>query len=120
VTPPAIFVFGSNRLGIHGAGAALRARNQHGAQTGVGEGPTGHAYAIPTKATPHTRLSLDEIRTGVDAFLTYARSKPELQFQVTRIGCGLAGYTDADIAPLFKDAPANCLLPTKPVNWRTC
>jgi hypothetical protein len=93
-----IFVFGSNRQGIHGAGAALEARKRHGAQLGVGEGHTGHAYAA-----------------GVTRFLTYATAHPELRFTVTRIACGLAGHTDAEIAPMFAAAPANCDLPD---GWR--
>lgn len=104
-----IFVFGSNLAGVHGAGAARVARFQHGAQIGVGNGPTGNAYALPTKDRNISTMSTTAIRMFVDQFLNYARENPELKFQVTRIGCGLAGYKDHQIAPMFKGAPKNCL-----------
>ena len=117
----AIFVFGSNRLGIHGAGAARHAARWCGARKGQGEGPMGAmpgvealipaSYAIPTKADPQTALPLPEVARHVQTFLDYARQCPTLTFQVTRIGCGLAGFTDEQIAPLFDEAPDNCLLP---------
>lgn len=105
------FVFGSNLSGIHGAGAAKDALNQYGARWGVGIGRTGDSYAIPTKDRNIDTLPLEEIRVFVNAFLTYARNHPELTFFVTRIGCGLAGYKDSDIGPMFTDAPINCELP---------
>lgn len=110
-----IFVFGSNLAGFHGAGAALQAKAIWGAKQGQGFGRTGQAYAIPTKNSnmkTHPRLT---IAWFVVEFLKYARQHPELTFLVTRIGCGLAGYTDADIAPMFANAPANCDLPE---GWR--
>lgn len=108
----AIFVFGSNLAGIHGAGAALTARRDYGAKIGVGSGPTGQSYAIPTKATPDgPPLPLEQIQLLVSAFLWYAAEHPTTPFLVTRIGCGLAGYSDEQIAPLFDGAPANVLLP---------
>lgn len=110
-----IFVFGSNLAGRHGKGAALFARNNHGAQYGVGVGRTGHAYAIPTKDQHIRTLPLTAIELHVVDFLEYARNHPELQFLVTKIGCGLAGYQEYQIAPFFKDAPDNCQLPD---NWR--
>lgn len=109
-TPP-IFVFGSNLAGRHGAGAALCALREYGAEYGVGVGRTGHAYAIPTKDRYLHRLELAEIEGYVCDFLEYAKRHFELKFNVTRIGCGLAGYTDTDIAPMFRDAPRNCMLP---------
>jgi len=110
-----IFVFGSNLAGRHGAGAALCARHEHGAVYGVGVGRTGKAYAIPAKDERIQTLPLPRIASYVQDFLTYARAHPELTFTVTRIGCGLAGYRDADIAPLFAHAPLNCVLPA---GWR--
>lgn len=114
-----IFVFGSNLLGIHGAGAAKTARLHYGAQNGIGFGRTGDAYAIPTKYRPtlgcSESLPLSEIAEYVKIFVDYAASRPNLAFRVTRIGCGLAGYMDKDIAPMFKDAPPNCILPD---DWR--
>lgn len=106
-----IFVFGSNLAGRHGAGAALYAAKNHGAEYGVGVGRTGNAYGIPTKDRNILTLPLDTIRGYVTEFLEYAINHPELEFQVTKIGCGLAGYTEADISPMFIGAPSNCHLP---------
>lgn len=106
-----IFVFGSNLAGRHGRGAAATARKHCGAVYGVGVGRTGTAYAIPTKDHWLNVLPLDTIALHVSDFLTYAREHPELHFYVTKIGCGLAGYKETDIAPLFKGAPDNCGLP---------
>ena len=105
-----IFVFGSNLKGIHGAGAALDALRYHGAIRGIGEGLQGQSYAIPTKLTPWITLDLDQINHFVKRFITFAKNNPQFTFNVTRIGCGLAGYTDQQIAPMFKDAPSNCIL----------
>lgn len=104
-----IFVFGSNLAGIHGAGSAAAAMNKHGAVWGVGVGRTGNAYAIPTKAANvWTILSLEEIKKHVDDFIQYANEHPELHFDIVAVGCGLAGYTMEQIAPLFINAPDNC------------
>ncbi len=73
-------------------------------------------YAIPTKDESLKTLPLHAIDRHVSEFLAYATEHPELRFQVTRIGCGLAGYKDAQIAPMFRGAPENCLLPH---GWRT-
>lgn len=113
--PRHIFVFGSNLAGRHGKGAALTARQKHGAQYGVGVGPTGSAYAIPTKDEHLMTLPLVRIALYVADFIAYARDHPATDFEVTRIGCGLAGHTDAQIAPMFAEAPANCHLPD---GWR--
>ena len=114
--PHGIFVFGSNRAGIHGAGAAYFAWKVHDAEWGQAEGPQGRSYAIPTKDKMLKTLSLFSIHEHVMTFLEYARSHPDLIFAITRIGCGLAGYKAEDIAPMFKDAPENCKLPE---GWRT-
>ena len=110
-----IFVFGSNLAGRHGKGAALYAKLHHGAEPGIGWGPTGNAYAIPTKDRRLRVLPLNKISGWVGNFLMYAQHNPHLTFEVTRIGCGLAGYTDEQIAPMFEKAPANCELPE---GWR--
>ncbi len=112
-----VFVFGSNLAGRHGAGAALAARKKYGAAYGVGLGRTGNAYAIPTKDERLKVLPLDKIQNSVLGFLRYARAHPELSFLVTPIGTGLAGYKHSDIAPMFFDAPANCVLP---IQWERC
>jgi hypothetical protein len=109
-----IFVFGSNLAGRHGKGAALFARKHHTAEYGVGTGRTGDAYAIPTKNEKLRTLALDRIAIYVAEFIAYARNNPELRFQVTAIGTGLAGYSHDQIAPMFTASPANCVLP---VEW---
>jgi hypothetical protein len=111
-----IFVFGSNLAGRHGKGAALDALRLHGAVYGAGEGPAGNSYAIPTKDEQLRTLPLDVIDGYVAKFIMYAMVHPELEFHVTRVGCGLAGYTDEQIAPMFREAPSNCRLP---LEWLT-
>lgn len=111
--PGLIFVFGSNTKGRHGRGAALHAMQRYGAVYGEGEGLYGRSYALPTcgydnKVYP---LPLADIQPYVDNFLTFAEERPDLTFFVTRVGCGLAGYDDSDIAPMFVGAPDNCYLP---------
>lgn len=110
-----VFVFGSNEAGRHGRGAALYAREHYGAKLGVGVGRTGNSYAIPTKDGDLSVLSLQKIAEYVDGFLLYAEENAHLEFNVTRVGCGHAGYTDSDMAPLFFKAPLNCTLPD---GWR--
>ena len=113
MTDKRIFVFGSNLAGRHGKGAALDARKYHGAIYGQGVGPQGESYAIPTKDERLRTLPLEEIEGYVSDFLDYARSRPDLRFQVTAIGTGLAGYRHKDIAPMFTEAPDNCDLPAE-------
>lgn len=112
-----VFVFGSNTAGRHGKGAALFARQQRGAIYGQGEGLQGNSYAIPTKGQLPDRtlvpLTLPEIHRHVQRFLAFATSRPDLEFEVTPIGCGLSGFTPAVIGPMFHGAPANCRLPVK-------
>ena len=93
---------------MHGGGAARIAYEEFGAEWGVGVGMTGQCYAIPTMDG-----SIDIIRKHVDDFTAYAKEHPELTFLVTRIGCGIAGWRDCEIAPLFKEASAldNVTLP---------
>ena len=110
-----IFVFGSNLAGRHGKGAALYALKRHGAMYGRGWGRQGNSYAIPTKDMSLQTLPLETIREHALQFCAYAREHHHERFEVTRIGCGLAGYSDAQIAPFFANAPANCVLPE---GWR--
>lgn len=110
-----IFVFGSNLAGRHGKGAALTAFRNHGAIYGQGVGLQGDSYAIPTKDEQINTLPLNKIQRYVDQFIRFAKLNPDMKFEVTRVGCGLAGYEDSDIAPMFNDAPHNCILP---VGWR--
>jgi hypothetical protein len=99
---PKIFVFGSNELGIHKRGAAKDAVEKFGARVGQGFGLQGRSFAIPTKSDPWTSLDLKAIKDYVNMFQWYVTLHPELDFYITRIGCGLAGYKDSDIAPMFK------------------
>ena len=103
-----IFVFGSNMAGFHAGGAARLAFDQFGAEWGVGVGMTGQCYAIPTMQGP-----IETIEPYVNDFIVYAKAHPQYKFYVTRIGCGIAGFTEEEIAPLFKDAVsvANIILP---------
>lgn len=114
-----VFVFGSNIAGRHGAGAALFAKQNHGAIYGQGEGRQGNSYGIPTKEKDPNdprkliTLPLDRIASHVARFIEYARQNPTTYFQLTRIGCGLAGYRwDDQIGPMFADIPANVILPS--------
>ena len=106
-----VFVFGSNEAGRHGKGAALHAKKNFGAIQGQAFGRQGNSYAIPTKDKNLNPLSLKEIQVYVDIFLQYARLNYWESFNVTRIGCGLAGYKDEDIAPMFAQHSINVNLP---------
>lgn len=94
-----VFVFGSNLEGMHGGGAAYAAFRKFGAVMGCGVGHRGQSYAIPTM-----QGGVETIKPYVDEFIGYAKAHPDLFFYVTRIGCGIAGFRDKDIAPLFHDA----------------
>lgn len=108
-----VFVFGSNREGRHGAGAAKFAREKHGAIYGQAEGLQGNSYAIVTKELRHNKeaVTLEEVAEGVSRFLIFAQESPHLQFRVTPIGCGLAGFRPTRIAPLFAKRTRNVILP---------
>lgn len=94
-----IFVFGSNLQGMHGGGAARMAYERFGAIMGQGVGLQGQCYAIPTM-----HGGVEAIRPYVDEFIAFAQQHTELTFLVTRVGCGIAGFRDEEIAPLFADA----------------
>ena len=99
LTDDEVFVFGSNLAGQHGGGAARIAYETFGAEWGVGVGLTGQSYAIPTM-----QGGVETIKPYVDDFVAFAKAHQELFFYGTRIGCGIAGFRDRDIAPLFADA----------------
>lgn len=103
-----IFVFGSNLAGRHGKGAALDAVRRYGAIYGVGEGPQGRSYAIPTKDARLRTLSLTVIGENISRFIEFARENQQYTFYITPIGCGLAGYTRGQIRPFFTGMPTNC------------
>lgn len=108
--PKYIFVFGSNEAGKHGRGAAAHAKQVHKAKSGVGYGLQGNSFGIPTKDSKIKTLPLSKIRKYVENFIEFTTNNPELKFFITRVGTGLAGYVDADIAPMFKNVPENCIL----------
>lgn len=103
-----IFVFGSNLDGCHGGGAALLAFRKFGAVWGQGVGLQGQSYGIPTM-----QGGVETIKPYVNEFIRFAEQHTELFFYVTRIGCGIAGFKDAQIAPLFKQCErmSNVALP---------
>ena len=105
-----IFVFGSNLAGLHYGGSAKEAVNKQGAIMGVGVGPQGNSYAIPTLDADFKQLQLWIVKGFVDEFIDYAKENPDKVFDVVAIGCGIAGFTPEQIAPMFKDAPNNCNL----------
>ena len=108
-----IFVFGSNLAGAHGGGAAWIAASRFGAIMGQGVGLQGQSYAIPTM-----QGGVETIKPYVDEFIEFATSHQEYKFLVTRIGCGIAGFSSREIAPLFAAAidVENIILPEDFVN----
>jgi hypothetical protein len=102
-----IFVFGSNIQGIHGAGAALEAKQKWGAVQGVGCGFTGNSFAIPTKYGPYTKYKFEVVKRYIEKAIVDIGSKPENEYWFTQIGCGFAGFTKEQIAPLFKEFANN-------------
>lgn len=109
-----IFVFGSNYSGKHGAGAAYLAWNKFGAEMGVGEGLTGQCYALPTMDESFNTLSLNDLKEKIEKFVKVCNKYPEKIFLLTKIGCGIAGYSPAEVASLFKNflpLPSNLILP---------
>jgi len=118
-----IFVFGSNELGLHGGGAARVAHEKFGARydhkggPGQGFGPQGDSFGIPTCSKPTGQpgfeIAFEKVSYYVQCFILYAQQHPELDFQVTKVGCGLAGWTNEQIAPLFTIAPDNCQFDTE-------
>ena len=110
-----VFVFGSNESGRHGKGAAKTAM-KWGAVYGHAEGLQGNTYALPTvNASISKPLKITKIKVYVDNFLEVAKSRPDLEFLVTEVGCGLAGLSVKEVAPLFKEALniSNVVLPRK-------
>ncbi len=104
-----VFVFGSNLSGAHGGGAALLAYRKFGAIWGQGVGLQGQSYGIPTM-----HGGIDAIKPYVDEFIEFSKTRPDLTFLVTRVGCGIAGFTNEEISPLFAKAHEveNIVLPS--------
>lgn len=107
LAPGEVFVFGSNASGAHGGGAARQAYDQFGAVWGQAEGLQGQSYGIDSMSG----LGVLEVQAG--RFLAFAGEHPELRFLVTEVGCGIAGYTPEDVAPFFRGAAANVVLPER-------
>ena len=99
-----VFVFGSNAAGRHGGGAA-RAAMAFGAVWGEGHGLHGQTYAIDTMS------GREVLETEASAFVAFAGEHPELTFLLTPVGCGIAGYSEAEVAPMFAAAPSNVVMP---------
>jgi hypothetical protein len=109
-----IDVFGSNLAGVHGAGHAKDVKNYFYAKVGVGEGMTGQAYALPTKDHTIKTRTLDQVSESLNKFLLFAAENEKKQFFMARVGCGLAGFKDADIIGLLnahESIPENIVLP---------
>lgn len=110
-----VFVFGSNEAGAHAGGAASEALCHWGAFLNVGFGPQGDSFAIPTMDWNMKALPLETIQHYVARFLDFAHQTKGAKFLVTPIGTGICGYKPEQIAPMFKLAPRNCVLPD---GWR--
>jgi hypothetical protein len=110
-----IFVFDSNLAGKHGKGTSITAYMKYGAIYGQSFGLQGSSFAIPTKDEQFKTLPVKSIAKYIDSFIKYAILNPDITFEVPRIACGIDSYEDVIVAPLFKNAPDNCLLPA---GWR--
>jgi hypothetical protein len=105
-----IFVFGSNLMGYHGGGAAKFAADHCGAAMGVGEGLTGESYALPTCKAPGVPLDKSRVIEAINTFRAFALARPEMDFLLTAVGCGIAGFDVEDIAELCEHMPDNVYL----------
>lgn len=112
--PNQVFVFGSNMAGNHAGGAARQAWLSFQAEQGIAEGPTGKCYAFPTLTEDFQRVSNTQLKASRLKFYKYAEAHPELEFLLTKVGCGIAGFSEATMKRLFKNAPANI---RKPEGW---
>lgn len=105
-----VFVFGSNLAGSHAGGAAAQAV-EWGAETGVGEGLTGQTYAFPTLTRGMKKVSRASLKKSVKKLYETCKENPDKEFLLTKVGCGIAGFSEDEIRPLFADAPGNLVLP---------
>lgn len=108
-----IFVFGSNTRGLHYSGAALYAKNECGADMGVGEGLTGDSYALPTCSGPGTPSPRGDVRAACARFRRFAIDHPELDFLLTAVGCGIAGFCVDEVAEWLGHLPDNVYVQAK-------
>lgn len=112
--PNEVFVFGSNLKGQHLGGAAWVALGKFGAKIGVGEGLIGQAYAFPTLDENMQKRTKIALQGSVIWFRKTAQSLPALTFYLTKVGCGIAGYSENSMKKLFEDVPPNVI---KPEGW---
>lgn len=110
-----IFVFGSNLAGSHGAGAALQAQEQFGAEDGVGEGLTGQTYAFPTLGKNLEKRNYQALLRSVDKLYNVCLMNLDKDFLLTKVGTGIAGYPEKQMKDLFKHSPVNLI---KPIDWK--
>ena len=109
-----IFVFGSNLNGNHAGGAAKLASERFDAEDGIGEGLTGQSYAFPTLDKDMNKVSVDALKESVKKLYKCANENTGKVFLLTKVGCGIAGFSEQEIAALFIDAPVNII---KPKGW---
>jgi hypothetical protein len=109
--PNEVFVFGSNSRGSHGAGAALHAKEEFGAEEGVGEGMTGQCYAFPTLDGDYSQRSPEELTTSRDILYKCCEANPDKVFLLTEVGCGIAGFSYLFMRTLFHASPPNLIKP---------
>lgn len=112
--PNQIFVFGSNLAGKHAGGAAKQAHEQFGAKMGVGEGLTGQSYAFPTLDEDFQKVSNTILKSARLNLYRAARFHSDKEFLLTKVGCGIAGFSEDKMRKLFVNAPANII---KPEGW---
>lgn len=112
--PNQFFVFGSNLAGIHAGGAARQAQEQFGAEEGIGEGITGQCYAFPTLERDFNKRGFRGLAKSRDRLFATARALPEKTFLLTKVGCGIAGYSETEMSYLFLNSPENIV---KPKGW---
>lgn len=113
--PNQVFVFGSNMNGYHSAGAAKQAMDEFGAEWEISEGLTGQCYAFPTLEREMTRRGMKALERSRDRLYAACKALPDKEFLLSKVGCGIAGYTESEIKPLFATPPENLTLPE---DWR--
>ena len=114
--PNQVFVFGSNLAGIHAGGAAKQAKEQFGAEEGIGEGLTGKCYAFPTLEGSFNyggfvQRPRRDLICSLAKFYATARALPDKQFLMTAVGTGIAGFPVEEMKSLFANPPENVILP---------
>lgn len=110
-----IFVFGSNLAGNHAGGAAFQAFRDFNAEWGTGEGLTGHCYAFPTMDNTMRPLTMSQLKKIRTRFYKVVDQHPDMAFLLTKVGCGIAGFSEEKIQKLFVNAPKNII---KPKEWK--